>query len=107
MYNPEKLGRIARTNNFEALEMMHESKKHAFALNDLVRELISRADELDPKQITELGLKILQESDRLRRATDEAVHSLFQNEAIFDQGAKRDPYETKGKENVPAEVKGE
>ena len=94
MYNPEKLGRIARTNNFEALEMMHESKKHAYALNGLVRELINRADELNPKQITYLGLQILQESDLLRQATDEAVHSLFQNEAIFGQGAERGTYST-------------
>ena len=95
MYNPEKLGRIARTNNFEALELMHESKKQANELNAKVRELIRRADELAPDEIREIGLELWELSDQLKLFTDEAVYWLFQNDKIFDEGSQRGEYKVK------------
>lgn len=75
--------------------MMHESKKAAVELNDKAREMIRRAGELKPEEIREYGLEILALSDKLRLATDEAVHWLFENELIMALNAQRDKRKVK------------
>ncbi len=101
MYNPEKLGRIARTNNFEAMALMKDARKHTVLMRTPVYFLINNAESLTPSQIRKLCTEILKQADLANSAADDVIHCLLQNEGIFERDAKekRGPYNTKEKEN--------
>ena len=88
MYNPEKLGRIARTNNFEAMALMKDARKHTARMRKPVYRLINNADTLTPPQIRKLCTEILEQADLANSAADDVIHCLLKNEGIFEREAK-------------------
>ncbi len=99
MYNPEKLGRIARTNNFEAMALMKDARKHTVLMREPIYWLINNAEKLTPQQIIEKCTEMLIQADLANSAAADVIHCLLQNEGIFERDAKekRGTYNTKDK----------
>ena len=87
------LGRLARRNNFNAMETIHRTINEAIA----VREEIYAILLMDPDEAVKQHLiKALRGSDRVVKLANDTRAHLINNAEIFQQAAKRGSYPKDG-----------
>ncbi len=89
MYTPDEMARTARTNNFEAMALMKDSKRHTVSMRQALYEILQMDISIDVRNRVIIALR---ESDQAVTAADAAVHWLFENELLHVKKARRGKY---------------